>query len=538
MRLVVFHYHLLPGGVTDVITHSLQAVAAGRTDLRTITLICGREENTWNVVKALDEVGVPVELDIVPEIDYTSPAEAAETAVARAVTLERLLTRYAAGDALWWVHNFHVGKNPAFTLALSRIARGAYPPRMLLHIHDFPECARYENLAYLNRVAGESPYPAGELVRYAVINERDRSLLADTEIPACRVHLLVNPLPEAPDDRPGPPDRARLMDACARFAAETGQSFTPDAPLLVYPVRTIRRKNVLEMALLARLADGANLIVTLPGVSDAERPYSELIRHAYAAGTVPGVWGIGRQEHRYGISFSDLTHGADAIVSSSVQEGFGLLFINALRWRVPLFARYLPVLDGVIEVFEGYPASFYTGVTVPLQSPSVSSPAAYLRMRYTERFDALDGLLPRAARERLDAQLEAALDGPGIDFSLLPAHMQHAYLRDLSDSAFAEEVREANNGTLRTLAETRRRECPDSTERVGRMFGYGAFAQRFDAIVQAFDSSAATTPSPAGSPAAGSGGCERFTGVQADLVRAFASLEHLRLLFAPLGPQH
>ncbi len=537
MQLIVFHYHLLPGGVTDVILHSIQAVTAHRSDISSVRLVCGREENTEIVIAGLDEIGVPVELDILRQLDYTPTAEPAEVALERAGALESiLLKRYATDDALWWVHNFHVGKNPAFTLALCRIAGTvAVPgteaaPRMLLHIHDFPECARYENLAYLTRITGESPYPAGPGVRYAVINARDLALMRGTEIPDDYVHLLVNPLPPSPNAVSARPERSTLVSAFAQFAADNGQSFDPDGPLLLYPIRTIRRKNVLEMALLARLADSANLIVTLPGVSDAERPYSDLIAEAFASGAARGVWGIGRREHEYGLTYQDMAHGADAIVSSSVQEGFGLLFVNALRWRVPLFARNLSILDGVSSIFENYPAHFYPDVQVPMKSPSISSLRAYLRMRYTERLDELDGFLPTTARDRLNHQLETILNAPSIDYAYLPPDLQYPYLRDLADPAFASEISTMNQESIDALMAVQSHNCPDITAEVERIFGFGAFAGRFDSIVRSYDESGAPPPTASRR--------RRYETAQRTLVEGFADLEHLRLLFAPMGHDH
>ncbi|MBU8913105.1 MAG: hypothetical protein KOO61_03715 [Spirochaetales bacterium] len=537
MQLIVFHYHLLPGGVTDVILHSIQAVTAHRSDISSVRLVCGREENADTVIAGLDEIGVPVELDVLHELDYTPTAEPTDVALERADRLESvLLARYASEDAFWWVHNFHVGKNPAFTLALCRIAGTEASPRMLLHIHDFPECARYENLAYLTRITGESPYPAGPAVRYVVINARDRALMGGTNIPDDHVHLLVNPLPQAADPDGARPGKSALVSALGRFAADNGQQFDPDGPLLLYPIRTIRRKNVLEMVLLARLAAPANLIVTLPGVSNAERPYSNLIAEAFASGASQGVWGIGRREHGYDLTFQDLTHGADVIVSSSVQEGFGLLFVNALRWRVPLFARHLSILDGVSSIFENYPARFYANVQVPMNSPSISSLRAYLRMRYVERLDELGEFLPATARDRLDGQLEDLLSASSIDFAYLPPDMQYAYLRDLTDPAFASEIDALNRESVDDLMTVESQDCPDASARVEQMFGFRAFADRFDRVVRSYDQ-AGTAP-PAGPPPAPDVDCRRYETAQQTLVEGFADLEYLRLLFAPMGDNH
>ena len=46
VRLVVFHYHLLPGGVTQVIKSSAIAALKHIPGIEGITLVSGREENS------------------------------------------------------------------------------------------------------------------------------------------------------------------------------------------------------------------------------------------------------------------------------------------------------------------------------------------------------------------------------------------------------------------------------------------------------------------------------------------------------------
>jgi hypothetical protein len=362
-------------------------------------------------------------------------------------------------------------------------------------------------------------------VHYAVINEMDYNALRATEIPDESIHLLIDPLPDAPVSGADKPSRDRIAAGLAAYASDAGQSFDPDSRLLLYPIRTIRRKNVLEAAVLSRLIEDANLIVTLPGVSDAERPYSELIQYVYAHGLVTGVWGIGRQEHRYGLSFDDLTHGCDLIVSTSVQEGFGLLFINALRWQVPLFARRLPILDGIAPVFDGYPVSFYDQFVVPTSTPSVRSMTAYLRMRYEERLDSLESALPDAARARLEGQIEELLTDTTIDFSFLPPQMQVTVLTDLGSPGFADEVRSLNKATIEKIDSTIEGRVVDRSEAISRVLGYRAFADRFQEVVQRTlgDSGNVRTEDDP----------DRYLGAQDLLVERFADLRSLRLLLAP-----
>jgi hypothetical protein len=545
MRLVVFHYHLLPGGVTDVIINSVRAVAANDADVGEVRLVAGRAENCAHVVRQIGDIGVPISFDIVDELDYTDPTEPKEAGEARASHLASLLLeRYGGSDALWWVHNYHIGKNPAFTLALCRIADLGAAPRMLLHVHDFPECARYENLAYLNRVAGRSPYPAGASVRYAVINRRDRDLLVGAGIPESRVGLLLNPLPHpdaippaASGGRPNadgaPADRDRLVARLADYAADHGQRFHPDGPLLFYPIRTIRRKNVLEIASIARLVPHANLVVTLPGVSEPERPYSDLVRYAYGERRIHGVWGIGRKEHEYALTFNELAEGADLVVSSSVQEGFGLTFVNALRRRRPLLARRLDVLQGIESLFADYPATFYDTFRVPNRSPSITSMQAYLRMRYGERLGELEEVLPPIAAERLENDLDDILSGESIDFSFLPAQMQLTVLGDLREQGFGALVKAMNAEIISAVEYIPEGPAPDRSEELTELLGTESYAAAFAALVQS-GGGGHGTPDGSSSADTDSGGRGRFEGVQDALVERFASIEQLRLLLGPI----
>ncbi|MFW5744718.1 MAG: glycosyltransferase family 1 protein, partial [Spirochaetota bacterium] len=485
------------------------------------------------------DLPVPFSIDVLPEVGYTDPREPADDALARAASIERALTdRYADDDALWWVHNYHVGKNPALTLALCRIATLENAPRMLLHVHDFPECARYENLAYLTRVAGRSPYPTGANVRYAVINARDRRLLVEAGIPAERVGLLLNPVdgargdgatasPDAPPTAAAAPDRERVVARLADYAADTGQRFHPDGPLVLYPVRTIRRKNVLEAAAITRLARGTNLIVTLPGVSDAERPYSDLVRYAYEDRRIHGIWGIAPHDAEYALSYEAVAAASDVVVSSSVQEGFGLLFVNALRWRKPLLARRLDVLESLQPLFSGYPATFYDTFRVPMRSPSITSMQAYLRMRYNERLGELEDVIPPVARERLDADLDELLAGEAIDFSYLPAQMQLTVLGDLREEGYGALVKAMNGELVSAVAGPEVPTAavpPDREAAIADLLGYKAYAGAFAALWDGTDAQAAQSRE----------GAARYEGVQDALVEAFARIGQLRLLLGPI----
>ncbi len=106
------------------------------------------------------------------------------------------------------------------------------------------------------------------------------------------------------------PGRRRRL-ACA--FRDRSLSFHPESPLLLYPVRTVRRRNVLE----------AGLLVSLPGLKRTEIVYSRLVEQCFHEGLIPGLWGIGEDLAEAGLSFRDTVQASDLVVSTAVRDGCG-----------------------------------------------------------------------------------------------------------------------------------------------------------------------------------------------------------------------
>jgi hypothetical protein len=535
VHIVVFHYHLLPGGVTGVITEMRRSLLAYAPSVDHVTLVCGSEENVRPT---------PGTIEVVPEIGYHSrqqlalydpePAPASVGPVGRVEAdqvargarelsnriVEILLERYGGEDTVWWIHNPHLGKNPAFTHAIYRIA-GEHPEqRIVLHIHDFPESGRYSNLRALHIAGVEELYPQHAHVAYAVINSRDERYLENAGVRS--VSYLPNPVTISADQR-ADIDRARVRGQLASQFGTEFPFFDPDAPLLLYPVRTIRRKNILEAALLAVLmSDPVNLVVTLPGVSRAEKPYSDLVEHAYREGLIRGLWGIGSSLQDASVSFEALQSSADAIMSSSVQEGFGFQYIAPLLLGVPLVARRLDIMDDIDELYSRSPHHFYDQVWVPAVTPSLSGPQSLLRFRYSERIDRLRAHLPETDTAKLTEEVERLIGGDALEFSFLPPQMQLAVLSDaVHHQAYRDEIRELNARLVERCEATISSTASPLHQTVEDAFGLRRFADRAERILAALGSDEEeSTRKP------GPGEVER------SLIRVFAHVAYERLLFA------
>jgi len=503
-HLIIFHYHFLPGGVTQVILESVRSVICNIPTIKKITLICGREDNTGKFLSDCKEnnpenASVEIICRVLPEFDYTVPGNQTDDHIS---VLKKSFSAFDP-DAVWWIHNYHLGKNPPFTQVLLEWIQDHQEQKILLHIHDFPECSRYDNLTDLQAAVKLPLYPKTKNIRYITINSRDRSILIASGLPENQVFLLNDPVEEYTREDIDPEQTRKAVR----------EYFGTKDPLLFFPVRTIRRKNVLEAGLLSRLClNPAFLIVTLPGISEKEKPYSDVVEDCFNENLIRGAWGTGV---RTGTPpFADLISAVDAVISSSVQEGFGYLFINALQWRKPLIARSLPILEGITGIFAGHPHFFYPGVNVPADRQEKKE----LRKQYKEKFKKLTMHLPPEILKPLSIELEEILGKDSIDFSYLSVPQQVSILRKIEDSGFRKEISSGNREVLRKIEGLIESGGTDFAERVNAVFGLSAFANELERIFDSFNQELIIAH-------------QKETDIERNIITHFARLENLRLLY-------
>ena len=504
--LAVVHYHLLPGGVTSVIRDGLRAIIQHRPGLlRSVRLIAGRRHGVDALLASLRAAAAgagadtDVQATVDPRLDYDacgSPDQA-----------YRGLSELVRPDAIWWVHNHHLGKNLPFTRALlgGEVTGGA---RVLLQVHDFPECGRIDGYAAVHAALGSALYPFGPEVRYAVINRRDQAALSAAGVPELCLHLLWNPVAPSPAE-PRAERLAPLMPAGDR--------------LWLYPVRARRRKNVLEAGLLARMVGDAAVGVTLPASSAPEAAYYRQASSLFRDGTLPGRVGFGEQPRFRDRSLAQLAGGADAVVSSSIEEGFGYQYLHARQWRLPLIARDIEAIDGFRDLLRGPATALYERLDCPLSRTD----RAHLADRYRVRLTRLRPLLPSATLREVAGQIDAAIAGPQVDYSFLSFDLQRAVAGRCRSPEELHRLREANGELLERVRALPERPPPalpasdgpeaERDQELERRFGAAAFAERAARVL-------------AWQPWSGSSGT-----ADADAVLArFAAAPYQRLLFDPM----
>ncbi len=542
--IVIMHYHLKPGGVTSVIRDDLTALFHHAPWMDRVALATGSDEGleTFRARFAPELQSGRLEIRVVPELDYNSGCrDSAQESSVRAA-----LAELRREGAVWWVHNYHLGKNPLFTEALLEVIERYPDQRVLLQIHDFPECGRYHNLELLRRCLTRDPYPQSCNVRYLTINARDHRLLLAAGVPPSLVWTLHNPAPVRADLRTNIDRTAIRVALASAFGGSDGQ-FDPHLPTAIYPVRTIRRKNAFEALLLNRVAQTAhNLVITLPGVSEPERRYSQLVKTAYREGLVTGLWGVGDNLQKAGLQFDELIAGSDLIVSSSVQEGFGYQFITPLTHRVALFARRLDVLQATGQLFDGFPHHFYEEVRVPWSSRRNPELHARTAQTYQQRFETIAAALPGAVSGKLEHELTQLLTAATAEFSYLaPLHQYRLVKEADGDHGYRRELRGLNRTLVEKLDELPQAEPPRADEPrtalLSSWFGLESVARGIVTVLESFENPG---PQPDGEFDTEAGAARRFappgqielrplpgTTVGERLLYAFARLEHLRLLY-------
>ena len=392
-KLFIFHYHFLRGGVASVIRDMVFYLK----DSFDITLVGDLSVG----IDGVEKISEYVNFYDLPEIGYLyDNSTDYKLFEERKEKITRKISDFLSPDALFWIHNYHLGKNPAFTDAIIEfITKNEI--RTILHIHDFPECARWNNYTFLRKYVKQSFYPQKDWIFYAVINRSDYKRLSDAGISENHLFYFPNLFKNKKANEENIISKKELLDKC-------DGNIIKGAPIVTYPVRTIRRKNILEAFLLSKTVENINLFVTLPANSEKERRYETLVKKASKTSSFKGCWAF---SEKYPELFVSLMENTDLFISTSVLEGFGLIFLESASYKKALFAKKISVVDD-FKNFEN--VMLYDSLKVPQDFLDREK----IKIAYFEKISRLP--LENEFKERLFLQIEELLDKEVFDFSFLP----------------------------------------------------------------------------------------------------------------------
>jgi glycosyltransferase involved in cell wall biosynthesis len=405
LRLGTMHYHLKPGGVTSVMRDTATALSShSRYESLHIDVFArvGSEEHARRIFAgARGETAGQLRIVDIPELAYLKESYPSKDAfVEAAEQLGRNILKHVAPDQstpeypyILHSHNVSLGKNPVATMALKLVAEKAaeqcLPIWFINQIHDFAENNRPELMRTLFNCTGRRDetfarsfmYPNTSNMIYLTINSADIDNLIKFGIARNRIFLLPDPIDSRPyEEGPlwekgageladlglEPADHKQLMlRQLSDIAASTGQFFDASLPILLAPVKVMRRKNnaesLLMLALFKHLGTRCQLLISLGANSPPDNVYSRRLKEYAASRGIPLTIGLGskiisateRRAVRNGVvtryNMSDLYGLCSAVMITSVVEGFGLAYHEGWLCDRSVIGRKIPEITADFE---------------------------------------------------------------------------------------------------------------------------------------------------------------------------------------------
>jgi glycosyltransferase involved in cell wall biosynthesis len=398
MNLVIVHYHLRPGGIRRIIElatpHLVREVPRPIT---CVVLATGqRDDRSWHDYFVQQLPGVSVEMFVDPSFNYLSEQRSSSERITTRLrsALNTLFADADAGNCLVWAHNLGVGRNPLLARELTAACAGRAIP-LVAHHHDWwfdnrwtrwPEMRRmgFRTLAASARVV----FPTDDHALHVAINHADAAILS-RHFGKCSLWLpnLTEPASS--------PSVARVRSAQRWLRNKLAHD---GAPVWLLPCRTLRRKNIAEALLLTRwLRPEAWLVVTGAASSADETPCFKALERAAHKHHWRLRLGVLAGDESRKPSVPELLAASEAVLLTSIQEGFGLPYLEAAAAQRPLIARQLPNIAPDLHRFGFRFPQMYDEILI---APGLFDWQAE-RVRQQKRFIVWRATMPTFARTKV-----------------------------------------------------------------------------------------------------------------------------------------
>jgi hypothetical protein len=342
LRLIIVHNHFRPGGVRRVIELAAPCLLRGlASPVDRVVLATGQPpEPAWLEAFRGRCHPIPVDCQVEPALAYLAEQHRSPKSVV--LRLQAFLSRLLAGqereNGVVWTHNPGLGRNLLLARELQQACQ-TRNVRLVFHHHDWWFDNRWERWPEFRRVGFRSLrqvanaiLPAFPNVRHITINRVDASILQP------RFSTQAAWLPN-PAEAVRHPSKLRQRAVRAWLESRTA----PGAPVWLMPCRLLRRKNIAEALLLTRWLRPEAWLVTTGGPSSAvELPYAARLARAAQAQGWPLQLGVLQASEQGQPSVPELLAASEAVLLTSLQEGFGLPCLEAAFQHRPLFVRSLP----------------------------------------------------------------------------------------------------------------------------------------------------------------------------------------------------
>ncbi len=482
MDLIIFHHHFRPGGVRRVI------------ELATPHLVSNWPERISMVVLATGEAPDPawlrafrkrlhghrVKVQVESAFGYVSEMPQNDKTIANRVKagITRMLRDINRDNCLIWAHNLGLGRNLFLARELTFMCHRS-GIRLILHHHDWWFENRWNHFTIMRQTGfrktlavARAVLAASPFIAHAAINNADAIILAK-HFPG-----LAGWLPN-PVENEALPLAARVEVARKWLCTQIGE----ESPVWLLPSRLLRRKNICEALLLTRWLRPQAWLVTTGGASSAEeRTYAETLAKAAKIQGWRLRLSILQTSKNAQPTIAELLAASEAILFTSLQEGFGLPYLETAAARRPLVARQLPNIAPDLDLFGfTFPQSYSE-----LRVDPVLFDWRAERGRQVRLFAEWKSSMPRAASRLAGkpAVLAAGKDPCPVPFSRLTLTAQLEVLAQPVE--FSWDLCANLNPFLETWrkrAAQRRLEITPWPRKAERLLGGMAYAQRFLALL-------------------------------------------------------
>lgn len=328
MRILIFHYHLNPGGVTRIIESQVLGLKKQFPNLE-LVVVSGACENPDFFTKMGVHIFTNPIINYLFEKDFTT-----EELLEIENNMQQFLQPIIQPNDILHVHNLNLGKNPVFTKMMLDYHKKGF--LLINHAHDFAE-DRSANWAYLKKIFSnhyqlpfpESLYPKSENYKVVVLNRFDFERVKNYKIAKDTLYLLPNPV--------FIPTNLKSTKIAARNKLVKQLALDSEKIIITYPVRVIRRKNIGELILLAvLLKDTCQFLVTLPPKNPVEIDFYQQWIAFCKAQQISIVFEAGLHA-----DFENVLQGSDYCITTSIKEGFGMSFLEPWTFETPVIGRNL-----------------------------------------------------------------------------------------------------------------------------------------------------------------------------------------------------
>jgi len=293
---------------------------------------------------------VPVAVFHEPSFGYFSEQRQAPAAMRKRLrrALDQLLADATTDNCLVWAHNLGIARNLILTRELFR---GCIKRRLTLiaHHHDWWFDNRWRRWPEMRRCgcrtlvdAAGTILPTTRNIRHVAINQADAQ-------PLKRYFRNLGAWLPNLAERASTPSAARQRNARHWLDGRLGDT---GSPVWILPCRLLRRKNVAEALLLARwLRPEAWLVTTGGASSDEQRLYHQRLQDATERHRWRLHLGLLQKNEPDQPGVAELLSASEVVMLTSVQEGFGLPYLEAVAAERPLIARRIPNISPDLDEF-------------------------------------------------------------------------------------------------------------------------------------------------------------------------------------------